>query len=157
MAAHRLGKFVAAAGLADKTRLTISAKTLCAVKTGQGINNQTRSKVLAIDSMNPHVKNIEYAVRGPIVIRAGELEKELKQVNHLISSEMVLKYDNQTQVNIYVLHNPYPSCMRHQEEILSTLVCCISFGWWSAIKYILPWPKINPSIANNLTSDKTQS
>ncbi|CAL1544175.1 unnamed protein product [Lymnaea stagnalis] len=38
-----------------------------------------RTKVLTVDTMNPHVKNIEYAVRGPIVIRAGEIEKELKQ------------------------------------------------------------------------------
>uniref|UniRef100_A0A2C9K2Y1 alanine transaminase n=1 Tax=Biomphalaria glabrata TaxID=6526 RepID=A0A2C9K2Y1_BIOGL len=38
-----------------------------------------RCKVLTIDNMNPHVKNIEYAVRGPIVIRAGELENELKK------------------------------------------------------------------------------
>ncbi|XP_005105612.1 alanine aminotransferase 2 [Aplysia californica] len=37
----------------------------------------SRGKVLTIDNMNPHVKNIEYAVRGPIVIRAGEIEKEL--------------------------------------------------------------------------------
>jgi len=37
-----------------------------------------RTKVLTVDSMNPHVKNIEYAVRGPIVIRAGEIEKDLK-------------------------------------------------------------------------------
>ena len=36
---------------------------------------------MTIDNMNPHVKNIEYAVRGPIVIRAGELEKELKAVS----------------------------------------------------------------------------
>lgn len=37
-----------------------------------------RTKVLTIDSMNPHVKSIEYAVRGPLVIRAGEIEKELQ-------------------------------------------------------------------------------
>ncbi|XP_064610440.1 alanine aminotransferase 2-like [Liolophura sinensis] len=36
-----------------------------------------RCKVLSIDNMNPHVKTMEYAVRGPIVIRAGEIEKEL--------------------------------------------------------------------------------
>jgi len=30
--------------------------------------------------MNPHVKKMEYAVRGPIVIRAGEIEEELKKV-----------------------------------------------------------------------------
>lgn len=37
-----------------------------------------RTKVLTVENMNPHVKNMEYAVRGPIVIRAGEIEEELK-------------------------------------------------------------------------------
>lgn len=36
--------------------------------------------VLNAESMNPQVKKIEYAVRGPLVIRAGQIEKELKQV-----------------------------------------------------------------------------
>ena len=44
-----------------------------------------RTKVLSIDSMNPHVKNIEYAVRGPIVTRALEIEKELSLVSLLPS------------------------------------------------------------------------
>ncbi|GFR74389.1 alanine aminotransferase 2 [Elysia marginata] len=80
MAAHRLGNLgFMAANLTDKTQLAMSAKHLCAIKTDQVNKSQTRSKVLSIDEMNPHVKNIEYAVRGPIVIRAGELEKELKQ------------------------------------------------------------------------------
>lgn len=39
---------------------------------------QTRSKVLSTDNINPFVKNMEYAVRGPIVIRAAEIEQELK-------------------------------------------------------------------------------
>ena len=30
--------------------------------------------------MNPCVKVMEYAVRGPLVIRASEIEKELEQV-----------------------------------------------------------------------------
>ena len=37
-------------------------------------------KVLAMDSINPNVKTMEYAVRGPLVIRAVELEKQLAQV-----------------------------------------------------------------------------
>lgn len=40
-----------------------------------------RQKVLSVDNMNPFVKNMEYAVRGPIVIRAGEIEEELKKVH----------------------------------------------------------------------------
>lgn len=31
-------------------------------------------------TMNPHVRAVEYAVRGPIVTRAAELEKELAAV-----------------------------------------------------------------------------
>nr|XP_057923788.1 alanine aminotransferase 2-like isoform X2 [Doryrhamphus excisus] len=38
-----------------------------------------RGKVLTIDTMNPTVKMVEYAVRGPIVQRAVELEKELSE------------------------------------------------------------------------------
>lgn len=37
-------------------------------------------RVLTLDSMNPNVKRVEYAVRGPIVTRAVQLEKELKEV-----------------------------------------------------------------------------
>uniref|UniRef100_A0A8C9T566 alanine transaminase n=1 Tax=Scleropages formosus TaxID=113540 RepID=A0A8C9T566_SCLFO len=37
-----------------------------------------RTKVLTIDTMNPNVKKVEYAVRGPIVQRAVQIEKELK-------------------------------------------------------------------------------
>lgn len=47
---------------------------------------QCRTKVLTVDNMNPHVKNMEYAVRGPIVIRAGQIEEELKKVHHSIYS-----------------------------------------------------------------------
>ncbi|CAF97974.1 unnamed protein product, partial [Tetraodon nigroviridis] len=36
-------------------------------------------RVLTLDSMNPNVKRVEYAVRGPIVTRAVQLEKELKE------------------------------------------------------------------------------
>ncbi|ESO98440.1 hypothetical protein LOTGIDRAFT_114341 [Lottia gigantea] len=38
-----------------------------------------RTKVLSVENMNPHIKKMEYAVRGPIVIRAGEIEAELQK------------------------------------------------------------------------------
>ena len=37
---------------------------------------------LKIDNMNPAVKKMEYAVRGPLVIRANEIEKEIEQVRN---------------------------------------------------------------------------
>uniref|UniRef100_A0A8C8RER0 Alanine aminotransferase 1 n=1 Tax=Pelusios castaneus TaxID=367368 RepID=A0A8C8RER0_9SAUR len=41
--------------------------------------NGLRDKVLSLGSMNPCVKRVEYAVRGPILSRAVELEEDLKQ------------------------------------------------------------------------------
>ena len=41
--------------------------------------------MLSIDNINPHVKKMEYAVRGPIVIRAGEIEQEMAKVTIEIS------------------------------------------------------------------------
>jgi len=45
------------------------------------------TKVLTLETLNPNVKAMEYAVRGPIVTRAGEIEKELREVsfNQLLS------------------------------------------------------------------------
>ncbi|KAF7266018.1 hypothetical protein GWI33_020618 [Rhynchophorus ferrugineus] len=34
---------------------------------------------LSMDTLNPHIKVLEYAVRGPLVIRAGEIEKDLEK------------------------------------------------------------------------------
>ncbi|XP_037869965.1 alanine aminotransferase 1 [Bombyx mori] len=37
------------------------------------------SKGLTVENMNPNIVKLEYAVRGPLVIRAGEIEKELEK------------------------------------------------------------------------------
>lgn len=42
-------------------------------------------RVLTMDTMNPNVKRVEYAVRGPIVQRAVQIERELNMVSrHII-------------------------------------------------------------------------
>ncbi|XP_050413736.1 alanine aminotransferase 2-like [Patella vulgata] len=43
------------------------------------MNGATNNKVLTIDTLNPNVVKMEYAVRGPIVARASQIEKELKE------------------------------------------------------------------------------
>ncbi|XP_053414948.1 alanine aminotransferase 1 isoform X1 [Nycticebus coucang] len=45
----------------------------------QAARNGLTEKVLTLDTMNPCVRRVEYAVRGPIVLRALELEQELRQ------------------------------------------------------------------------------
>lgn len=42
-------------------------------------------KCVTLDNMNEHIKVMEYAVRGPLVIRAREIELELEKVG--------IKYD----------------------------------------------------------------
>lgn len=54
-----------------------SAAEASAVKINE---KASREKILTLESMNPQVKAVEYAVRGPIVHKAGEIEKELRKV-----------------------------------------------------------------------------
>lgn len=50
-----------------------------------------RPALLHIDNINPLVKNVEYAVRGPIVIRASEIEQELKDSDEKKAFSQVIK------------------------------------------------------------------
>ena len=38
---------------------------------------------ITLENMNPCVKKMEYAVRGPLVIRATEIEKEIQSVSKI--------------------------------------------------------------------------
>lgn len=58
---------------------------------GIGLRNDTSRTMatqvkptLIMENLNPCVKVMEYAVRGPLVIRAGEIEKELEKVRFSI-------------------------------------------------------------------------
>ncbi len=48
------------------------------VETGDPV--RMREKALTMATLNPQVKAVEYAVRGPIVIKAGDIERRLQQV-----------------------------------------------------------------------------
>jgi hypothetical protein len=61
------------------------------------------NRCLTIDNMNPCVKTMEYAVRGPLVIRATEVEKELQQV--CTSQNHVLLLDQLVQSSTRALHH----------------------------------------------------
>lgn len=43
------------------------------------LHEAVQQKILTVETMNPNVKKVEYAVRGPIVLKAVEIENELKQ------------------------------------------------------------------------------
>lgn len=44
------------------------------------MSNKDSAHFLTLDNLSPAVKNVQYAVRGKVVIRAGEIEKDLKTV-----------------------------------------------------------------------------
>lgn len=44
------------------------------------LHEKMREKILSMETLNPQVKAVEYAVRGPIVIKAGEIERCLEEV-----------------------------------------------------------------------------
>lgn len=48
------------------------------------LSTTLKSKSLSIENVNPNLKIMEYAVRGPLVIKAGEIEKELLNVSPLL-------------------------------------------------------------------------
>ena len=49
----------------------------------------TWDHTIKIENMNPCVKKMEYAVRGPLVIRANEIEKEIQNVSIKCSSRFI--------------------------------------------------------------------
>jgi len=78
--------------LTIKCRLPVNSTRLLVFTSLIKENEQKRHSSLTIKTLNPLVKEVEYAVRGkntfffhytlfitgPIVIRAGEIEKQLK-------------------------------------------------------------------------------
>ncbi|KAF9791561.1 hypothetical protein SFRURICE_003257 [Spodoptera frugiperda] len=70
----RASRVLSVSGAAVRTELSGT------VLQSQGIHTTMASdqkKALTLETMNPHVKKLQYAVRGPLVIRAAELEKEI--------------------------------------------------------------------------------
>jgi len=60
-------------GLQNKASLCALARSLASSTT-----TMAPTATLQLDNMNPCIKKMQYAVRGPLVIRATELEKELQ-------------------------------------------------------------------------------
>ena len=56
-----------------RQKLIKSAKSLSTTS-----NNMSAAATVTLDNMNPCIKKMEYAVRGPLVIRATAIEKEIQ-------------------------------------------------------------------------------
>jgi len=88
MSLHRLNKFVRYSANYHlcryaKSQLEFSPFLRLSVESNNFSTSQNmplNQKVLNLDTMNPNVRIMEYAVRGPLLIRATEIENELKKV-----------------------------------------------------------------------------
>ena len=60
---------------------------------GNDLKLKKHEKFLTLNNLSQAVKNVQYAVRGPVVIRAAEIEKELKKVcfTLLIKNDQTIK------------------------------------------------------------------
>ncbi|XP_035230625.1 alanine aminotransferase 1-like [Stegodyphus dumicola] len=79
---RRLGIFIAhvCEDLAESTKTKVhgcfSLRLSAALCTA---TSKMSAKTVTLGNMNPNIKRMEYAVRGPLVIRAAEIEKELEK------------------------------------------------------------------------------
>lgn len=62
-------------------RASTEAKVLTMDSKNMSVQPASCAKCVTYENMNPAIKVMEYAVRGPLVIRASEIEKELEKVS----------------------------------------------------------------------------
>merc|ERR1719234_3090971 len=74
-----------------------------------------RRTMLTAETMNPKIKQVEYAVRGPIVVRAAEIERELK-------SGAAKPFDHVTRANIGDCHAVGNQPITFIRQVLA---CCL--------------------------------
>lgn len=85
----------------------VPVPTPCSTSTcdSRGMASDTRAKAITMENINPNIVKLEYAVRGPLVIRAAEIEKELEKVTSLLPSATIarnvhyLSYPSVYQIN----------------------------------------------------------
>lgn len=75
----RRGSCPRASGPWGRSHSSAAAEASAALKVRS--ERSPRDRILTLESMNPQVKAVEYAVRGPIVLKAGEIEMELQRVS----------------------------------------------------------------------------
>lgn len=66
--------------LAQKTKTTGHGVSALKSASGFHTSGKMNNRTITLDNMNPNIIRMQYAVRGPLVIRATEIEKELQKV-----------------------------------------------------------------------------
>uniref|UniRef100_A0A8D8CLL3 Alanine aminotransferase 2 n=2 Tax=Culex pipiens TaxID=7175 RepID=A0A8D8CLL3_CULPI len=80
----RISTLLLSSSVGQQCNATSSSVLLSADPQVFSVNGTSNSRTMStrcvtVDNINPAIKLMEYAVRGPLVIRAGVIEKELEQ------------------------------------------------------------------------------
>ncbi|XP_049809813.1 alanine aminotransferase 1-like isoform X1 [Schistocerca nitens] len=71
---------VAATLFTDTVRISpYLSRTVVTVNNSSGLRPSKRAKSVTLETLNPCIKEMQYAVRGPLANRASEIEKELEK------------------------------------------------------------------------------
>lgn len=63
------------------------------------------SKAITIDNINPNLLKLEYAVRGPLVIRAAAIQKEIEKVSETYCRRQNRLANEIIKLYIYLTHD----------------------------------------------------
>lgn len=85
-------------------------------RNGKAQCSQSAEKLITVDNMNPNIIKMEYAVRGPLVIRAAEIERELKAV----SCSVYVEIGNCTDVRNDVRYDASTSKATNKSSVIDT-------------------------------------
>ena len=76
--------------------------------TSRNMSSATWQHTVTMDNLNPCIKSMEYAVRGPLVIRATEIEKEIQKVRNTWNDA----FSQLSRLGLNALHLHYVNNLR---------------------------------------------
>lgn len=74
---------------------------------------------LTVDSLNPSILNVQYAVRGELAIKAEQYRVKLKEDNHGLPFDKVISSN---------IGNPQQKGLDQPPITFTRQVCCVEFG-----------------------------
>lgn len=83
------------------------------------IEEDVDEKFLNMKNLSPAVKNVQYAVRGKVVIRAGELESEIKEKKNVLIEKQALPFDRVIRANIGDCHATGQKPMTYLRQVMA--------------------------------------
>lgn len=92
----------------------IAGKYPTAIDVKRSIAMTPKRQCITIDNINPHLKGVEYLVRGPITLRADAIEKELSEVSTYLTCLFYYMYLKKVFFYYFKLITTTKTCRTHK-------------------------------------------